>query len=460
MGFVVFTKTLLIFMKKKLFKLGFLLVLLLSVTSCNDDAPTTSPATGSRFSFALEDANDLPEQMLSAKVSIETLDGEKIYTDHLIPLSSSHGSLTTEALKLPDGDYNITAFDVLYEDEELYGGINRSEAADALMLPFAFSVKGGENLFKLPWLKKKPFKGSFFLGAFASVDGQLKPVPATAYIKLGDTVLKTYELDAKFNKLPFNLDPKAAYTLEVVRKGFAPYQQQFIFSQLRSKFLKCILTPAFTMTGVANDYLDNLFEFIIDANPGTIHVNWGDGTTTSFTFTATEPSNIFTKNYPAPGTYPIVVTGDLDKIYMFYSFYDHGALAAVDLYALSELKEIRVGLTTAPPVIDLSANAKLEDVRLPGINALESVLLPASHNISYFDISGANSMTPAAVDQAIANIYSNAVSKMITGGYFGVQGSWWGDPDAPLFAGPPTATGMAQLTALRDAYGWSVTPEF
>jgi hypothetical protein len=277
---------------------------------------------------------------------------------------------------------------------------------------------------------------------------------------LDDVVVDTYYLDPKLNKLPFDLDPAVAYTLVIIKGGYSRYTSEFIFDQIGNHPWKIFLAPAFTINAIANSDLDNQFEFSLNTVPGsTLTVDWGDGTSESFTFTTVSSHN-FTKLYAAAGEYFVTVTGDIDQITDFYSFYGHGMMNGINFEQLTGLVEVRLGLTTGPSVIDLSHNLNIQDVRLPGVPELTDLILPVDHQIHFIDISGPNSLTSAKVDYVINSVYANAVSHSITNGNISVAGSWWEAPEEPLFIGPPSAAALEQLVKLRDIYLWGVAPTF
>jgi hypothetical protein len=296
----------------------------------------------------------------------------------------------------------------------------------------------------------------------AAYDGQSRFTAATAFLLLGDDTLKTYSLQPKWNKFAFDLDPSTAYTLVIVRGGFAKHEQEFVFEQIPKKPLAIHLTPAFTILAYTNpEMIDAIFEFSLSSIPGTINIDWGNGTSETHTFTAAEPRVGFSKDYLAEGNHFISVTGDIDRITYFDAFYDFGMMDENNFEQLIGLTDFRIALLTrGPAIIDLSSNINLDNVYLPGIHELRQLILPTINHISYVFIDGYNSMTTATVDYVIDNIYSNAVRLPIMNGRFSVNGLWYEAEDEPLFAGPPSAAALDKLVILRDVYGWSVSPEF
>ena len=153
------------------------------------------------------------------------------------------------------------------------------------------------------------------------------------------------------------------------------------------------------------------------------------------------------------------MTGALDQITYFYSFYVNGTMHEADFFALIGLRELRFGLTEGPTIIDLTNNENLEKLLMPGILNMEQLLLPADHNISDINIAGSNILTTAAVDAIIANIYNNSIVNGINNGEFNLSTDW-GDAEAGVFIGPPSAGAFTQLTYLRDSMGWVIAPSF
>jgi hypothetical protein len=213
------------------------------------------------------------------------------------------------------------------------------------------------------------------------------------------------------------------------------------------------------MLGYTHPILSTSYHFILDSDPGTVYVDWGDGASTSFTFTAADDTEAFEHEYAVHGNHFITVTGDLSSIYFYYSFYGNGMLDAINLEHAENLEEVRIGLTRGPKKINLSQNLKLHSVRLPGVPELRDLVLPTANKVTHLDVSGPNSMNMPEVSGLVNNIYNNTVVHGLPG-YISVAGWWYDVPDAPMFVGPPSAAAKIKLKALRDTYGWSINPDF
>jgi hypothetical protein len=447
---------------KKLLTLISVLCLFAGVQSCSEEERSSIKPSSASISFTVEDLSMPSEELVESHslfVSVTTKAGAEILIEREIKFNKDGETFLTESLDLSPGEYVLTGFRISNNGETIFEiPERRSSYSDHTgnTLPFPFTVSG-KHVETLELQAKKASKASTFkLGVYANSE----LVSATAHLMLDDVVVDTYYLDPKLNKLPFDLDPTVAYTLVIIKDGYSRYISEFIFDQIGNHPWKIFLAPAFTINAIANPDLDNQFEFSLNTVPGsTLTVDWGDGTSESFAFTSAS-SHDFTKLYPVAGEYFVTVTGDIDQITDFYSFYGHGMMNGINFEQLTALVEVRLGLTTGPSVIDLSHNLNIQDVRLPGVPELTDLILPVDHQIHFIDISGPNSLTSAKVDYVINSVYTNAVSHSITNGNISVAGSWWEAPEEPLFIGPPSTAALEQLVKLRDIYFWAVAPTF
>jgi hypothetical protein len=409
-------------------------------------------------------------------ISITNSIGEDVVADEKINVVAGEQFLTVP-LTLPPGNYKLTRLYFVDKNSDMIryavpkpNSVFGKRIGNALNFDFSTGNTEKQVLrFDLVDVSKyepsafglstfKVSKNNIKLVVYA--DGSKKSVSAEAFIIQGEDTVDHYLLDAKINQLAIHGDPTQPYTLSVTKTGYTSYVKQFTLVELQSnKPLVVMLEqkPAFKMLGYVDDLNFNLefsFELIFT---GTITIDWGDNSRDT-TLTFTSPTQAWLPHsYPAAGNYPITVTGDIDQITMFYSYYGQGPIDAIDFAPLVNLTEIRFGLTRSPQIIDLTHNTKLEFAALAGLDAVQ-ILLPAEHNISTITIAGPNGLTTEAVDAVIDNIYANSVAKNITNGLFDLVAHWYEPEGATMFVGPPSAEAMAKLRILQDDYGWEISP--
>ena len=189
-----------------------------------------------------------------------------------------------------------------------------------------------------------------------------------------------------------------------------------------------------------------------------IIIAWGDGEVTPLTITASYQDVGHTYTYRGQYfDYIMRITGDLNKITFFSSYYGNAQFTTIDIKALTKLEEISIGLTPAPSVIDLSHNHKLVKISLIDLEDVQSIILPGTHNLSWVDLFGLD-LTTADVDGVIDNIYKNTVSKKITNGTFGLAVDDGDENVQNAMMGPPSASSLRKLRELQDSYGWTIHP--
>jgi hypothetical protein len=213
---------------------------------------------------------------------------------------------------------------------------------------------------------------------------------------------------------------------------------------------------AFTLSPSALDYY--VFALGTTSPSADIIVAWGDGAETPFTITS--PYQDIEHTYAYSGyysDYTIRITGDLNKITFFSSYYGSSQFTAIDFKALSKLEEIEIGLTPAPSVIDLSHNHKLVKISLIDLEDVQSLILPRTHDISRIDLFGLD-LTTGDIDGVIDNIYKNTLTKKITNGLFGLGMDDGDDNEEGPMMGPPSISSIKKLRELQDSYGWTILP--
>jgi hypothetical protein len=298
------------------------------------------------------------------------------------------------------------------------------------------------------------------LSIIVTAKGSPKPVAASAYLLSGADTLNQYTLKAAVNKISLPINLNESHKLVIVRESYEPQTLNLIgIDNQKAKPLRIIMEPAFTILSYTDYFsFNNSFEFYLSGGSnGIVTVNWGDGVANVRELQPAWVGPPFFHLYPGPGNYPITITGDLDNITLFQAGFGNGAIDKIDFTHLSEVNEVSFGLSRSPAVLDFRRNFKLETLILVGLNNLEQVILPRSHNISLISLDGENRMTTPAVDSVIDNLYRNTIRKNIRNGAIGWALSWVQENNSIL--GPPTATALAQVKIMKDQYGWALYPD-
>lgn len=215
---------------------------------------------------------------------------------------------------------------------------------------------------------------------------------------------------------------------------------------------------ALTLTAVVKDdyqFPANQFLVSIQGTAGSISVNWGDGTSTSYTMDGNFIN--LEKIYAEPGRYNVGITGDIKNITFFTSAYNLGVFDNINLAPLTGLKSLRIVLTSGPQLLDLRNNKKLEELSLTDVDELTHILMPKHHLLKSVSISGPNSLQASTVNTVINSVYQTAVKKGIYDGYFDVRKLFYEEESTEMI-GPPFEQALAQLKELQDIYNWEIHP--
>jgi hypothetical protein len=446
-----------------------------ALAGCTDDAAQKDPV---HLDFKISDnhvGTDLPSGT-TLLVSMETSTGEPVYDLAEISFSRSEDGFSTTALDLKPGEYTVTEFMLVDQDRKilyttprgttkLSGGIS----SPALNFRVSANAQTGIHAEMLNVENYTPADlglSSFSLKnsiqvAVVNEEDNVKTFATAAILKDQDTVAYLNLFENK-GRISFDGDPDEIYTLIISQAGSAPYIKQGKMNELVAQYsnrpLKVSLKTAFTMVAdVAATDITQPFYFYIGGTEGEISVNWGDGTIETYSLD-TEYEFEVAHSYTIPQDYPIVITGDLKNIRYFYSFYGGSVFREISFKNLTNLIEIRYGLTNCPKVIDLSHNTKLQFAMLPHLADMETLILPRSHEISFIEIDGINQLNTEDIDRFVDNIYNNTVKKNITNGIIGMRGYWAQEEGDFTMVGPPSPAAMTKLLYLQNNYGWSVSP--
>ncbi len=455
--------------------------LILCLQSCEDRGVQLEK---SKVQFTLSPGNasngkakdiNLPENT-RLRISIESNSGTPIFSDHEVQVLKAGNGYLTDPLELVPGTYQITDFMIVNDGEVLYAAPkNKSQLSSFVQhsLHYNFSVTENSvanvSMQVIDARNEKPeafgyasFKkvNSLSFIVFKKKGGQTSLRGATAELRQGKILIKTFSVNAGKNTIAFEGDPDALYTLSVYA-GEEAKAITFNFRQLKkelgAKPLKIALEPALLLTmesGVdeGNEY-EEFFEFILEGTGGAVNVNWGDGYESS----ATLPLNL-THEYTT-GSYTAIVTGDLAQITNLYGF-SYGTIiyAIKGLTNLTALKTYNPSWGAVPIKVDLSNCKKLETIYVAKYGApyepcdlRTDFKLPEEHFIKEFifdaptfDINR-EFISAAELAVLVDNIYNNAIKRDIHDGNFFVN---------PVEA--PSAETQQKLDILQNDYNWGV----
>jgi len=210
---------------------------------------------------------------------------------------------------------------------------------------------------------------------------------------------------------------------------------------------RVVTQPAFTIKPAVLNYTMTL-----NGQSAALSIDWGDSSVEPLML---EGYTIVTHGYATPGDYEIKVTGDIDRIVYFSTYYDDGAVTGVDVSGLTALTEMAMGFMDGPSVIDLSKNTQLVTINMPRVTQLKQVILAPQPVIRYLEVGGPNQMTTADIDALIDQVHTGATAHSTQDGLFFLNGRSYPDSGA---VGPPSPAGWAKLADLRDSYNWEIQP--
>lgn len=445
--------------------------------SCTEDEPRQQKAEPVQFTFSLATtennggrtaADELPPDA-ELVLTLTDNSGTPVLTNHRIAIMSLGEGYITAPLEFDPGRYTISDFMIASGPDILYAVPKKNTALAPVVvrpLPHSFNVQKSKiTNVAMEVVSTKGYMPEDFgyvsfginivnplsIAVFTSKMGDTQFATAEAFLYKGETLISSYDLQAKVNLISFKGDPEDTYKLIVRKSGYSYYVRTFKYSELIDELeklpLKILLYPAFT---IETDAV-NAFEMILEGS-GTIDIDWGDG----IVETGVLGSNtFFDHTYASADVYYITITGDIANITEFYSYYGNGKATDVNFEHLTGMTSLRFGLTTGPAVLDLTHNVNLTFVNIANIPQLEQLILPPTHNIHFILVDGPNLLNTADIDGIINSIHTNAVANSTHNGVFGLSVNW--AVEAEPLIGPPSPAALAQLVELRDDYGWEVS---
>lgn len=410
-------------------------------------------------------------------VTIQNASGTSIFTRERVDLVRVGDEYIGEPLALPQGSFRLTDFWVVSPTRVLLYAAPKEGAPLADLvddpLPQTFSVSKdqlsnvgvqvidaagsspqdfGYVSFDLDIIRK------FQISVFTTGESGLTLSSATVTLLDGIDTLQLESLEAKVNTVVFTENPDDTVTLAITKPGYARYARKVTFNQLKAELdgdpLTVVLSPAVTFVALADANSPQDYSIRLSGPSGDIAIDWGDGTSGIYSIDSFDAQE---HHYTYPGKYFVSITGDLQHVTDFYSFYGGGPMVDhVDVSQLSELNDIRIGLTISPPGIDLTKNKKLTALMLIGNDMSETLIAP-DNILRSVSIDGPNNFTTASLDAFVNVLYQSVVESGRTEGYISLYALWYEYEDDTMI-GPPSAEALIKLRSLRDDYGWTIAP--
>lgn len=437
-----------------------LIAIALCLQHCSDE-----PELNETIAFSIPpSAADIPDDA-KLLVSLESNGTTDLILEEL-SLSYDGQRYISSPLKLPRASYTIREFLVIDESDNVV-----YSHAPVAALNFSVSTSGPHEIYvdignditrQLSDQRCTNLRNTFLLWVTGDKPFYEKGCGTRAYVLSGTDTIGRYQIPPYPVRISIKGSTEQTYSLIIEKADYATVTENFVLRDWTRLYQKkphiISLKPAFTMAAVI-EYTgpEWPFNFYLDGKDGTLlTVNWGDGAIESYTLAGyhTECSHI----YANVGSYPIDLTGQLENITYFYSFYGGSVFSEISFKRLPNLSEIRYGLTAGPAVVDLRFNQKLEFAMLSNLMDMETLLLPNRHSLTYIDICGPNKLTTADVDAIIDNIYRNVIRQNIRDGGIGLHATWYADEGDYSLVGPPSAESMIKLQYLIDNYGWDYYP--
>lgn len=381
-------------------------------------------------------------------------------------------------IDLDEGDYMLTELLVIGENEDgadeiFYAAPSAGHPLEGLVdqpLPIPFVIHSGQVTVLTAQLVKAAYFSAedlgyftvdlelvnhFFISVFAPNDQGLAFTEArAAIIRDGDTI-KTMALSAELNLVNYSGEADSPFTLVVTKSGYARYSKEFTLETIRSTFdysiIQIPLVPALTFAAVP-EHSAGTYPFSFSVT-GDVTVDWGDGNSESFDDTNEE----FYHEYDHPGEYFVCVTGNLNEIERFYSYYGQGPLKDLNLMHLTGLEDFRNGWNgsvVSPSIIDLSHNTKIAYLDVSLSNHLEGLNIPSDNRILNLLIFGPNSLTEDAVDHIINPVYESVVATDRQWGNISLEYESVENSLVPI-----SDETLEKLRELKNTYGWTIEPD-
>jgi hypothetical protein len=447
---------------------------------CSEDESARTGKVQFDFSFLLrENSGGRVQQTVNfpegsfVLLTVENSSGTVVYENKKIELVKIGDRYTTLPLDFSPGAYALTDFLILTPaNEALYatpksGSPLAAFVSHPLPLPFSIGTNAITNLgvevvsadaaapedfgyaaFGIDVHAGPAFSLAVFISEYST---NLRFTNAKALVRQNGSIIHTQVINAKVTPLFFDGEPAETYTLEIQKEGYAPFIREFVLQDLLDELsgspLSVVLSAALTFEPANAPGLVNIDLTAPDGSDLTIH--WGDGAVQGV-----GSGGYFEHEYSGSGPYYAYVTGDIDLLSHLQFYYGDGSLHKLSIIHLTDLTSFSMGFAGPTPThIDFSKNTKLTSLECAGCR-LTSLDITKNIWLNHLEISATNYLSTAAIDKVINDLYNNATTRYIYGGYFDL---WNGREDGGL-VGPPSAAALDKLRSLRDSYGWEIYP--
>jgi len=413
-------------------------------------------------------------------LSLATASGEMLFELRRFDVLKMGDRFISEPITLTPGRYQIKFFALVTRFDEVRASVpdlaSKLGSAVSTPLPYEFGVVQGQltniemEVIPTDTYLPEDFGYTSFLisnvnvlrvSPFIATERGAEFTTATAYVILGEDTIRTQELEARINIFSYQGNPQDLVKLVVTKPGYTPVIKEFTYQdfvyQLNGLPLEVTLVPAIFTIDPWGDY-----QMELGGESGTISVDWGDGTSDTYSLNPEGEVNSVTIAHDYASSFPIyriTVTGDLDRIETFGSAYGYGALREMNIQGLVNLKDLRIVYTDGPSVIDLTNNDKIESIMVPAVHQLKKIVFPKNKrtHITYMDITGPNQMTPDDIDALLYEFYHDRIVwNHVENGAL-LMARLPNNADEML--GPPSAAGIQILRDMRDSYHWHIVPD-
>jgi hypothetical protein len=401
--------------------------------SCQEEYPIVQ-SNQVQFTFDAAEGAELPEN-ISVELRFQEASGAAITKN--ISFTRSGNSYTSRPVSLEPGTYTLNNF--LIVDQSLSAN---------LTLDKHFAISGeGTRAVSMGRLQLKENGKNNLLFAVYTHDGpkkKLTDAKLTFYNEMGETY--EYMLSARTNRIEFKGNPEGDYYIIIEKEGYVQYYSVFSYSWLESKRFEVTLQELNQPGTITFQPSSTCFMMQLEVmGQGSVTLDWGQGEIEVIKFDidpedSTGTAIIYRENCYAISLPPAQISGD---VHLIKGITFESTADALDVEYASGLQKL---VLTDPymPLLDLTNNTELRTLSIVG-GYMGPITLPQQHAIQSLTISpGYNWPSTEQVDYLISNIYTNAVTRNITGGSIALNGA------------PVSQQTAMKLSELVNSYGWTV----
>lgn len=401
--------------------------------SCHEEYPI-GQSNEVQFTFDAGESTELPEN-ISIELSFQEAGGAAITKN--VTFTRSGNSYTSHPVSMQPGNYTLNNFLI----------VDQSLSAD-LALDKHFAVSGERTrAVSMGRLQlKKNGKNNLQLVVYTH-DGpkkKLTDAKLTLYNEMGETY--EYLLSARTNRIEFKGNPEDYYYIIIEKEGYVQYFSYFSYNWLESKKIEVTLQELNQPGTITFQPSSTCFLMQLEVmGQGSVTLDWGQGEIEVIKFDidsedATGNAIIYRENCYAISLPPAQISGD---VHLIKGITFENSADALDAQNASGLQKL-VLIDPYMSLLDLTSNTELRTLSIMG-GSMGPITLPQQHAIQSLTISpGYEWPSTEQVDYIIDNIYTNAVTRNLTGGSITLNG-------APV--SPQTATKLSELVT---SYSWTL----